>query len=42
MGLSGMDRFAEAVLLLRCAQEIKPGEDVVQYIEKVERLVKSR
>jgi tetratricopeptide (TPR) repeat protein len=40
--LVGMSRYAEAVPLIRRAQEIKPREDVVRYLEQVERLAKSR
>jgi tetratricopeptide (TPR) repeat protein len=35
-------RFAEAIQLLRQAQEIKPREDVARYLEQVERISKSR
>jgi tetratricopeptide (TPR) repeat protein len=40
--LVGMSRYAEAVPLLRRAQEVKPREDIARYLEQVERLAKSR
>lgn len=40
--LVGMSRYADAVPLLRRAQELKPREDVARYLEQVERLAKSR
>lgn len=35
-------RFADAIPLLRQAQELKPREDVARYLEQVERIAKSR
>lgn len=35
-------RYAEALPLLRRAQEVKPREDVARYLEQVERLSKSK
>ena len=40
--LVGLSRFADAVPLLRRAQELKPRDDVARYLEQVERLAKSR
>ncbi len=40
--LVGQGRFADALPLLRRAQELKPREDVARYLEQVERLAKSR
>ncbi len=40
--LVGMNRFGEAVPLLRRAQEVKPRDDIARYLEQVERLAKSR
>lgn len=40
--LVGLSRFADALPLLRRAQELKPREDVARYLEQVERLAKSR
>jgi Flp pilus assembly protein TadD len=40
--LVGMGRYAEAVPLLRRAQEIKPHDDVARYLEQVERIAKTR
>jgi len=40
--LVGMRRYAEAIPLLRRAQELKPREDVQKYVEQVERLARSR
>jgi tetratricopeptide (TPR) repeat protein len=40
--LVGLSRYAEALPLLRRAQELKPREDVARYIEQVERIGKSR
>jgi tetratricopeptide (TPR) repeat protein len=40
--LVGIRRYAEAVPLLRRAQELKPREDVQRYLEQVERFAKSR
>jgi tetratricopeptide (TPR) repeat protein len=40
--LVGMRRYAEAIPLLRRAQEVKPREDVQKYLEQVERLSRSR
>lgn len=40
--LVGMGRYAEAVPLLRRAQEIKPLDDIARYLEQVERIAKTR
>jgi tetratricopeptide (TPR) repeat protein len=40
--LVGMGRYADAVPLLRRAQEIKPRDDVARYLEQVERIARSR
>jgi len=40
--LVGMARYGEAVPLLRRAQEIKPRDDVAQYLSQVERIAKTR
>ncbi|MEK6738993.1 MAG: tetratricopeptide repeat protein, partial [Planctomycetota bacterium] len=40
--LVGMGRYAEAVPLLRRAQEVKPHEDIARYLEQVERIAKTR
>jgi hypothetical protein len=39
--LVGLTRYADALPLLRRAQEVKPREDVARYLEQVERLAKS-
>ena len=35
-----MGRYAEAVPLLRRAQEVKPHDDIARYLEQVERIAK--
>ena len=40
--LVGMGRHAEAVPLLRRAQEVKPHDDIARYLEQVERIAKTR
>ena len=40
--LVGMGRFADAVPLLRRAQEVKPRDDVARYLEQVERVAKAK
>jgi tetratricopeptide (TPR) repeat protein len=40
--LVGLGRHADALPLLRRAQEIKPRESVARYLEQVERLARSR
>jgi tetratricopeptide (TPR) repeat protein len=40
--LVAMNRYSEAVPLLRRAQEVKPRESVARYLEQVERLAKRR
>ncbi len=40
--LVGLGRYADAVPLLRRAQELKPNEDVARYLEQVERIAKAR
>ncbi len=39
--LVGMGRYAEAIPLLRRAQEIKPNDDVANYLKQIERLAKA-
>lgn len=39
--LVGMGRFAEAIPLLRRAQEVKPRDDVAQYLGQIERMAKT-
>jgi tetratricopeptide (TPR) repeat protein len=40
--LVSQSRYADALQLLRQAQEIKPREDVARYLEQIDRLSKSR
>lgn len=40
--LVGLGRYADAMPLLRRAQEVKPREDVARYLESVERIAKTR
>ncbi|MEO6708361.1 MAG: tetratricopeptide repeat protein, partial [Planctomycetota bacterium] len=40
--LVGLGRYADALPLLRRAQELKPREDIARYLEQVERISKSR
>ena len=40
--LVGLGRYAEAVPLLRRAQEVKPRDDIARYLEQVERIAKTR
>jgi tetratricopeptide (TPR) repeat protein len=40
--LVGLGRYADAVPLIRRAQEVKPREDIARYLEQVERIAKSR
>jgi tetratricopeptide (TPR) repeat protein len=40
--LVSQSRFADAIQLLRQAQEIKPREDVARYLEQVERISKAK
>lgn len=40
--LIGMRRYADAVPLLRRAQEVKPRDDIARYLEQVERIAKAR
>ena len=40
--LVGMGRYAEAVPLLRRAQEVKPLDDIARYLDQVERIAKTR
>jgi tetratricopeptide (TPR) repeat protein len=40
--LVGQGNYAEALPLLRRAEELKPREDVRKYLEQVERFAKSR
>jgi tetratricopeptide (TPR) repeat protein len=37
-----MSRYMEAVPLLRRAQEVKPNDDVAQYLQQIERIAKNR
>ena len=37
-----MGRYADALPLLRRAQEIKPREDIARYLEQVERIARAR
>ncbi len=40
--LVSMGRYADAVPLIRRAQEVKPREDIARYLEQVERIAKTR
>jgi tetratricopeptide (TPR) repeat protein len=40
--LVSMGRYADAMPLLRRAQEVKPREDVARYLESVERVAKTK
>lgn len=40
--LVSLSRYADAVPLLRRAQELKPRDDVARYLEQVERIAKAR
>ncbi len=40
--LVGMGRYADAIPLLRRAQEARPREDIARYLEQVERIAKAR
>jgi predicted Zn-dependent protease len=40
--LVSMNRYTDAIPLLRRAQEVKPLEDIARYLEQVERIAKSR
>jgi len=40
--LVGMGRYADAVPLLRRAQEIKPRDDIARYLDQVDRIAKAR
>jgi tetratricopeptide (TPR) repeat protein len=40
--LVGMGRHADALPLLRRAQEVKPRDDIARYLEQVERIAKAR
>jgi tetratricopeptide (TPR) repeat protein len=40
--LVGLNRYAEAVPLLRRAQDVKPREDIARYLEQVERQARAR
>ncbi len=40
--LVGMGRYADALPLLRRAQELKPRDDIARYLEQVERIAKSK
>jgi tetratricopeptide (TPR) repeat protein len=40
--LVGLGRYAEAIPLLRRAQEVKPHDDIARYLDQVERIAKTR
>ncbi len=40
--LVGMGRYADALPLLRRAQELKPREDIARYLEQVDRISKAK
>jgi tetratricopeptide (TPR) repeat protein len=40
--LVSMGRYADAIPLLRRAQEVKPREDIARYLESVERVAKAK
>lgn len=40
--LAGIGRYADAVPLLKRAQELKPRDDLARYLEQVERFAKAR
>jgi tetratricopeptide (TPR) repeat protein len=40
--LVGLRRYADAIPLLRRAQEVKPNDDVARYLEQVESIAQSR
>ena len=40
--LVGLQRYADAVPLLRRSQEIKPRDDIARYLEQVERNAKAK
>ena len=40
--LVSMNRYAEAIPLLRRAQEVKPSDAVTQYLSQIERIAKTR
>jgi cytochrome c-type biogenesis protein CcmH/NrfG len=40
--LVGMSRCAEAVPLLRRAQQVKPREEIARYLEQVERVARTQ
>lgn len=40
--LMSMNRYIEAIPLLRRAQELKPNDDVARYLEQVERIAKTK
>ncbi len=40
--LVGMGRYADAIPLLRRAQELKPRDDIARYLEQVARINRSR
>jgi tetratricopeptide (TPR) repeat protein len=40
--LVGLHRYADAIPLLRRAQEVKPNDDVARYLEQVESIAQSR
>jgi tetratricopeptide (TPR) repeat protein len=40
--LVGLGRYADAIPLLRRAQEIRPRDDIARYLEQVERIARAR
>jgi hypothetical protein len=40
--LVGQSRYAEALPLLRRAQEVRPRDDIARYLEQVERLSRTQ
>ena len=40
--LIGQGKYAEALPLLRRAQELKPRDDIQKYLDQIERIAKSR
>ena len=40
--LVSMERYADAIPLLRRAQELEPREEIARYLEQVERIAKSK
>jgi Flp pilus assembly protein TadD len=40
--LVGMARYAEAIPLLRRAQQVKPRDEIARYLDQVERIARSQ